>query len=108
LKLMTTILTKNGGQYMVGKGVSWIILRSYNFELGHYLKHKIWVTIYTSFSHNPQITWADIGVSMIIEMMSDKDPTLLTKCPPLGDLMKRVNSQPRIKAWIEKRPKTDM
>jgi glutathione S-transferase len=74
LKHMTEILTKNGGLYMVGKG----------------------------------LTWADIGVSMMIEIMSNEDSTLLTKCPPLGDLMKRVHSQPRIKAWMEKRPKTDM
>merc|ERR1711953_392909 len=59
LKHMTTILTKNGGQYMVGKG----------------------------------LTWADIAVAGIIELLASKDDTVLTKCPPLGDLMKRVNSQ---------------
>merc|ERR1712018_323156 len=74
LKNMTTIITSNGGQWLVGKG----------------------------------LTWADIAVSMIIEMMASKDEAILTKCPPLGDLMKRVHSQPKIKAWREKRPKTTM
>ena len=55
-----------------------------------------------------QLTWADIAVSMIVEMMAAKDDAILTKCPPLGDHMKRVHSQPKIKAWIEKRPKTAM
>jgi glutathione S-transferase len=74
LKNMTTIITSNGGNWLVGKG----------------------------------LTWADIAVSTIIEMMASKDETILTKCPPLGDLMKRVHSQPKIKAWMEKRPKTNM
>ena len=44
----------------------------------------------------------------MIELLASKDETILTKCPPLGDHMKRVHSQPRIKAWMEKRPKTEM
>lgn len=74
IKNMTIILTKNGGQYMVGKG----------------------------------LTWADISISIVMEMMSSKDESVLIKCPPLGDLMKRVHNEPKIKAWIEKRPKTSM
>merc|ERR1712223_1027564 len=74
IKNMTTILTTNGGQWLVGKG----------------------------------LTWADIAVSSVIEMMAPKDEAILTKCPPLGDHMKRVHSQPKIKAWMEKRPKTTM
>merc|ERR1712025_949553 len=59
VKNMTTILTSNGGQWLVGKG----------------------------------LTWADIAVSMIVEMMAAKDEAILTKCPPLGDHMKRIHSQ---------------
>ena len=52
--------------------------------------------------------YKEIYVSMIIEMMAEKDEAILTQCPPLGDHMKRVQSQPKIKAWREKRPKTSM
>lgn len=74
LKTMTAILTKNGGHYMVGKGV----------------------------------TWADIALAWILETMAQRDKEFSTKCPPLAEFLNRVNNLPGIKAWIEKRPKTDM
>ena len=43
-----------------------------------------------------------------MDLLASTDNEVLTKCPPLDDLRKRVNDLPRIKAWIEKRPKTDM
>ena len=47
-------------------------------------------------------------MAITMEILSAKDTEVLTKCPPLADLMKMVFNLPRIKAWIEKRPKTDM
>ena len=64
--------------------------------------------IYKWFVNVFQLTWADISISIVMEMMSSKDESVLIKCPPLGDLMKRVHNEPKIKAWIEKRPKTSM
>jgi len=73
-KSMTAILTKNGGQYMVGNG----------------------------------LTWADIAIADIVDLMAKKNKDVLTKCPPLLDLTKRVNNLPNIKAWIAKRPVTEL
>ena len=107
LKNMTTILTNNGGQWLVGKSVSLP-----DFYLKHeILSYSIFDThIYYKYTKHIfiQLTWADIAVSMTIEMMASKDEAILAKCPHLGDLMKRVHSQPKIKAWMEKRPKTNM
>ena len=64
--------------------------------------------IYKWFVNVFQLTWADISISIVMEMMSSQDESVLIKCPPLGDLMKRVHNEPKIKAWIEKRPKTSM
>ena len=64
--------------------------------------------IYKWFVNVFQLTWADISISIIMEMMSSQDESVLIKWPPLGDLMKRVHNEPKIKAWIEKRPKTSM
>ena len=47
-------------------------------------------------------------MAWMMEMMARDDKEVLTKCPPLGDLMNKVNNLPGIKAWIEKRPKTEM
>ena len=109
VKNMTTILTSNGGQWLVGKGVS----QNNFFKYVEQMKIKKICFNYKIFYNLTrfilqQLTWADIAVSMIVEMMAAKDEAILTKCPPLGDHMKRVHSQPKIKAWIEKRPKTAM
>ena len=64
---------------------------------------KLPVHIFTMF----QLTWVDIGLADILRLMSDKWEGILNEWKLLCDLMMRVNNLPRIKAWLESRPKTD-
>jgi len=55
-----------------------------------------------------ELTWADLSFINFIGwtvMAAGEDP--LTKFPKLKALQTRVESSPKIKAWIEKRPKTE-
>jgi len=57
-----------------------------------------------------QLTYADITFFDLINLFSSGEPTVpepLEKFPLLVDLYKRFLEVPEIKAWIEKRPKTD-
>lgn len=57
-----------------------------------------------------QLTCADITFFDLMNLFSSGEPTVpepLEKFPLLVDLYKRVLEVPGIKAWVEKRPKTD-
>ena len=47
-------------------------------------------------------------MALTLDDMAQREEEVLTKCTTLAGLMNKVNNLPRIKAWIEKRPKTEM
>ena len=46
-------------------------------------------------------------MAAMMERISARHPEALDTFKPLADLMIMVNKCPNIKAWIEKRPKTE-
>lgn len=60
-------------------------------------------------THQVDVTWADILFSTTINAMVELhkgDESMLNMFPKLKALYHRVIDQPRIKAWIQNRPKT--
>ena len=58
---------------------------------------------------NFQLTWADIGVSMVLTGLKEKmGDDLLKPFSHLVTLRDHVYNLPNIKNWVETRPKTDM
>lgn len=88
--------------YPLGSGVANNSEVSLSFSLA-----KLTVS-YTYFTL--QLTYADITFFDLMNLFSSGEPTVpepLEKFPLLVDLYKRVLEDPGIKAWVEKRPKTD-
>ena len=55
-----------------------------------------------------KVTWADLAIADLIGLISEYDQDVMSKAPELAELANRVNTLPRIKKWIEERPKTFM
>merc|ERR1719430_2060868 len=53
-----------------------------------------------------RVTWADLAIADLIGLISEYDQDVMSKAPELAELTNRVNALPRIKKWIEERPKT--
>jgi len=53
------------------------------------------------------LTWADIGLAHALWGLQTRQPGILDAYPLLKSYMERITSRPNIKAWIDKRPKTD-
>jgi len=60
-----------------------------------------------AFLIGDQITWGDLTAAYVLEFMNNFAPAALTKFPLLKAYMERILSQPKIKAWIAKRPVTE-
>jgi len=53
-------------------------------------------------------TWADAVLYVSFSNWTMRSPQLLTPYPKLQEFLKKIESHPKIKAWIDKRPKTEM
>lgn len=54
-----------------------------------------------------QITWADIYLFEVFYGLKHTSPHLIEKHPKLGEFINKVANEPKIRAWLEKRPKTE-
>jgi len=53
------------------------------------------------------VTWADLGLAHALWGLQQRQATVLDKRPLLKEYMDRILSRPNIKAWMDKRPKTE-
>lgn len=53
-----------------------------------------------------QVTYADFAVCVFLETVCGQKPDVLNHFPLLGKLKNAVENLPRIKVWLEERPKT--
>ena len=53
-----------------------------------------------------KVTYGDLGVYLLLDMLSHLSPTVLDKFPSLSQLKNRVESLPNIAKWIQTRPQT--
>jgi glutathione S-transferase len=61
----------------------------------------------TGYFVNDQITWADVFLFDTLQKWEKRHSELLQNYPKLRQFVEKVASNPRIKAWIEKRPETE-
>jgi len=61
----------------------------------------------TGYFVNDQITWADIFLFNQLQAWEKRHPELLQNHAEIRRFVEKVASNPRIKAWIEKRPDTE-
>ena len=54
----------------------------------------------------PQLTWADLALMNFFNFYVQRAPDLLKAAPHMKQLIERVAAVPKIKKWIEIRPKT--
>jgi len=52
------------------------------------------------------ITYADIGFMHYAHSLDLIDKAVMTKFPTLAALAKKIEERPKIKKWLETRPKT--
>jgi len=62
----------------------------------------------TGYFVGNQVTWADLALSEIFGGWQENHAHLLKPHPKLAEFVTKIRSIPKIKAWIEKRPKTPM
>ena len=55
-----------------------------------------------------QVTYADLAVAVLLEVLSQQKPELLAAFTNLGRIKRSVEDLPNIKAWIAKRPASDL
>jgi len=61
----------------------------------------------TGYFVNKTITWADIFLFDFYHDAKSKTPHLFKSHPKLTEFIDKIASQPKIKAWLEKRPQTE-
>ncbi len=54
------------------------------------------------------LTFADLYLNLVVDMLGEKKEAALAHFPHLKKLTENVNSNPKIAAWIAKRPVTSM
>nr|QFU14645.1 glutathione S-transferase GSTs7 [Dendroctonus armandi] len=64
-----------------------------------------WVKKNNGYLANARLTWADVYFAALMEMITQAQADLLDNYPNLKAVVKNVLSLPKIKAWVEKRPK---
>lgn len=57
-------------------------------------------------SHAPQVTYADLSVAVLLEMLAKNHPAILDSLPTLAKLKISVEQLPAIDKWIKSRPET--
>jgi len=55
-----------------------------------------------------QVTWADITFASTLDIFQTSKPDILKPYPNLERLLKKIQSNPGVKAWYEKRPPDTM
>jgi glutathione S-transferase len=53
------------------------------------------------------LTWADLYVFECLSNIQSKHPEYYTAHPKVTEFIKKIETMPKIKSWIEKRPKTE-
>ena len=81
--------------YVSGKGHAKMCGGVYAFLYNHHMCFQ-------------QITLADLRAYDIISNLRGRIPEAVAKAPLLCALCDRVAAEPKIKAWLEKRPVTDI
>jgi len=61
----------------------------------------------TGYLVGNQLTWADIAVYDAVTYLTRHTPDLVTPYAKLSELVKKAGECPKIKAYVDKRPKTD-
>ena len=61
----------------------------------------------TGWLYGDSITWVDCHAAQSISVLVGYGLDILADYPKMAELVKKVESQPNIAKWIEKRPKTD-
>jgi len=61
----------------------------------------------TGYFVNKTITWADIFLFDYFHDTKSKSPHLFKSHPKLTEFIDKIANQPKIKAWLEKRPQTE-
>ena len=61
----------------------------------------------TGWLYGDRMTWVDCHVANFTSLMAGYGFDILADYPQMAELIKKVESQPNIAKWIEKRPKTD-
>jgi len=62
----------------------------------------------TGYFVSDQITWADLFIFDRLQNFEKRHPELLQHHAKLRQFVDKIASNPKIKAWIEKRPETEM
>jgi len=61
----------------------------------------------TGYFVNDQITWADVFLFDTLQKWEKRHPELLQHHQKLRQFVDKVSANPKIKAWIEKRPESE-
>ncbi len=61
----------------------------------------------TGWLYGDSMTWVDCHIARFISVLVSYGFDILADYPKMAELIKRVESQPNIAKWIEKRPKSD-
>lgn len=69
---------------------------------------KTWIVKKRTLLFIFQLSLADIFFMDIVSRVVEKDPKDLEKFPKLAANLKKTQSEPKIAAYLAKRPKTDL
>jgi len=61
----------------------------------------------TGYLVGKDLTWADLFVFECMSNIHSKHPEYYTAYPKVMEFIKKIETLPKIKTWIEKRPKTE-
>jgi len=61
----------------------------------------------TGYFVTNSVTWADLYLFEVLHSLKNVSPHLFEGHPKLVEFINKVANEPKIKAWIEKRPKTE-
>ena len=82
------------------------------FRRGIYFYRSFFICLFWLYSYFPQLTYADVAFfeffNGFMAMGEPVVPKQLSKFPRLVDHYNRVLNVPEIKAWVEKRPKSQI
>jgi glutathione S-transferase len=71
------------------------------------LYEKFLTTNGTGYFVTNSITWADIYLYDVFSSLKSKSPHLFEGHAKLAEFVDKIGKEPKIKAWVDKRPKTD-
>ncbi|XP_041486062.1 hematopoietic prostaglandin D synthase-like [Lytechinus variegatus] len=62
----------------------------------------------TGYLIGDTVTLADLALFNLLEQLAAKYADMLTKNPPMQEFLDRMKKEPKVSAWLEKRPKGEM